>query len=94
MTKKGGWVYIISTRPNGILYIGVTADIARRIAQHKAGEGSAFTKRYGLNLLVYAERYEDIRDAIAREKILKHWQSAWKVRLIVKDNPDWNDLAV
>jgi putative endonuclease len=72
----------------------VTSDVAHRIAQHKAGEGSAFSKRYGLNRLVYAERYEDIRDAIEREKILKHWQSACKVRLIAKDNPDWNDLAV
>jgi putative endonuclease len=69
VTKKGGWVYIITNRPNGSIYIGVTADIARRIAQHKSVEGSAFTKRYGLNVLVYAERYDDIRGAIAREQI-------------------------
>jgi putative endonuclease len=88
---QGGWVYIVTNRPNGTLYIGVTSDLARRAWEHREGvaEGS---KRYGLKILVYAERHDDIRTAIQRERNLKHWSRAWKVRLILADNPDWNDL--
>jgi putative endonuclease len=78
--------------PNGILYIGVTNDVARRAWEHREGLVDGFTKRYGLKLLVYAERYDDIRDAIQREKTMKRWARAWKVRLIHTENPNWDDL--
>jgi putative endonuclease len=76
MKSKGGWVYIITDRKFGILYIGVTADLVRRIAQHKAGEVEGFAKRYGLRRMVYVERHEEILLAIAREKQLKEWKRA------------------
>ena len=82
----------MSNRPNGTLYVGVTSDIARRIWEHREGLADGFTCRYGLKRLVYAEPHEDIRNAIQREKNLKHWPRAWKVRLIHQTNPDWNDL--
>ena len=89
---QGGWVYIVTNRPNGTLYVGVTSDLARRAWEHREGVAEGFTKRYGLKRLVYAERHDDIRAAIQREKNLKHWSRTWKVRLILADNPDWNDL--
>jgi putative endonuclease len=89
---QGGWVYIVTNRPNGILYVGVTSDLARRAWEHRDSVVEGFTKRYGLKRLVYAERHDDIRAAIQRERNLKHWPRAWKVRLILTDNPDWNDL--
>jgi putative endonuclease len=89
---RGGWVYIITNKPNGILYAGVTSNLARRTFEHREGLISGFSKRYGLKRLVYCERYDDIRLAIQREKTLKHWPRAWKVRLIRDMNPEWNDL--
>ncbi len=89
---QGGWVYIMTNRPNGTLYVGVTSDLARRAWEHREGVADGFTKRYGLKRLVYAERYENIRTAIQREKNLKHWPRAWKVKLILGDNPNWDDL--
>jgi putative endonuclease len=89
---KGGWVYIISNRPNGTLYIGVTNDVARRAFEHRTGVGSEFVKRYSLHRLVHAERHEEILTAIQREKTLKEWPRAWKVRLIERNNPEWRDL--
>jgi len=89
---KGGWVYILTNRPNGTLYVGVTADIARRVYEHREGLVEGFTKRYGLKRLVYVERHDDIRDAIQREKNIKHWRRVWKVRLILANNPEWWDL--
>jgi putative endonuclease len=89
---KGGWVYIMTNRPNGTLYVGVTSDLARRACEHREGEIRGFTKRYGLKRLVYAERHDDIVKAIQREKNLKHWPRAWKVALILRDNPTWDDL--
>jgi len=90
---RGGWVYIMTNRPNGTLYVGVTNDLARRTWEHREGIVDGFTKRYGLKRLVYAERYDDIRTAIQREKSLKHWPRAWKVNLILKGNPHWRDLS-
>ena len=92
MSQKGGWVYIMTNRPNGTLYIGITSDLIRRVAEHRAGEIVGFTQRYGLKRLVYFERHEEIVGAIAREKAMKEWQRGWKVRLIVKGNPEWEDL--
>ena len=91
-SMRGGWVYIMTNRPNGIIYIGVTADLARRSWEHREGKISGFTKRYGLKILVWAEHHEDIRNAIQRETTMKHWPRAWKTRLIMKDNPEWKDL--
>jgi putative endonuclease len=87
------WIYIMTNRPNGTLYIGVTNDVRRRVSEHKAGAVPGFTRRYGLHRLVYAERHEDILSAIQREKNIKHWPRGWKVRLIGRQNPAWKDLA-
>ena len=89
---KGGWVYILTNKPNGTLYVGVTSDIARRAWEHREGAAEGFTKRYGLKRLVYAERHDDIRLAIQREKTVKHWPRQWKINLIREANPNWNDL--
>jgi len=86
------WVYIMSNRENGVLYIGLTADLSRRIVQHREGKGSAFCRRYGLTRLVYAEKHDSIEDAIAREKTMKAWKRAWKIELIEGVNPAWDDL--
>jgi putative endonuclease len=86
------YVYIMTNRPNGILYIGVTNDIARRAWEHREGLVDGFTKRHGLKRLVWYEPYETIVAAIQREKTMKHWPRAWKVRLILATNPDWTDL--
>ncbi len=88
----GGWVYIMTNKPRGTLYIGVTSDIVRRAFEHREGATEGFTKRHGLKRLVFAERYESIEEAIAREKQLKNWQRAWKIELIASANPDWEDL--
>jgi putative endonuclease len=89
---KGGWVYLMTNRRNGTLYLGVTANLAARAWQHREGVVEGFTKRYGLTRLVWYERFKDIRDAIQREKTMKHWPRAWKVRLIHAMNPEWEDL--
>jgi putative endonuclease len=89
---SGGWVYIMTNRPNGTLYTGVTSDLARRAWQHRSGVVDGFTKRHDLKRLVYAEPHSDIRDAIQREKTLKHWPRARKVRPILETNPEWDDL--
>jgi putative endonuclease len=88
----GGWTYIMTNRARGVLYVGVTADLAARIWQHRNGEGSDFCRRYKLDRLVLAERHATIEEAIAREKMLKTWKRAWKVELIEVANPKWLDL--
>jgi putative endonuclease len=93
MSARGGFVYIMSNRPFGVLYVGVTADLVRRIDQHKNGQGSAFCRRYGLDRLVLVEEYPTIEEAIIREKRLKKWERAWKVDLIETANPAWLDLS-
>jgi len=87
-----GYVYFLTNRPNGILYVGVTNDLVRRIYEHRSAAVDGFTRRYGLKRLVYFERFDDIRDAIQQEHNIKHWPRAWKVRKIIASNPDWNDL--
>ena len=78
----GGWVYIMTNKREGVLYIGVTSDLVARMAQHRSGKGSRFCRRYGLDRLVYTEAHDDIRVAISREKALKAWKRAWKIELI------------
>lgn len=90
---KEAWVYIVTNRPNGTLYIGVTTDIVRRAQEHRQGTIEGFTSRYGLKRLIYAERHDEIALAIQREKALKRWSRAWKIRLIQKNNPEWRDLG-
>jgi putative endonuclease len=89
---RGGWVYILASAPNGVLYVGVTSDLVRRIYEHRQGAVPGFTRRYGVKRLVYFERYDEIEAAIQREHNIKHWPCTWKVRLILRDNPDWKDL--
>ena len=91
-TMKGGWVYIVTNKPNGTLYVGVTADIARRTWEHREGVVEGFSKRYGLKRLVYYERHDTIADAIRREKRMKSWPRQWKINLIRELNPAWKDL--
>jgi putative endonuclease len=86
------YIYILSSKKNGTLYIGVTGNLSRRIFEHKESLIPGFTQKYGVSKLMYFEEYTDIRDAITREKQMKKWNRAWKIRLIEKMNPDWNDL--
>jgi putative endonuclease len=88
----GGWVYILTNRRNGTLYVGTTVDLARRVWEHREGVADGFTKRYGLRRLVYAEHHPNILSAKQREMNIKHRPRAWKVCLIHQDNPDWEDL--
>jgi putative endonuclease len=86
------WTYILASKPRGTLYIGVTNGLIRRVEQHRAGEGSAFTRRYHVHTLVWFEEFARARDAIQREKTLKHYNRDWKVSLIEHTNPHWLDL--
>ena len=89
---RGGWVYIMTNRAFGTLYIGVTNDIGRRAWEHRQSTGATFTSRYKLTRLVYMERHEDIVTAIQRETSLKRWPRSWKMDLIETQNPGWEDL--
>lgn len=89
----GGWVYRMTNKRDGTLYVGVTSDLARRAWEHRAGVIEGFTRRYGLTRLVFAERHERIEPAIQREKTFKHWPRKWKVQLIESTNPNWDDLV-
>ena len=89
----GGWVYMVTNKPHGVLYTGVTADLPARIEQHRTGRGSKFAKRYHCSRLVYAEWHERIEDAIAREKAIKEWPRLWKLRLIQEANPTWEEIV-
>jgi len=86
------FVYILASRRNGTLYIGVTNDLARRVFEHKQGTGSLFTQKYKVKMLVHAEELGTPQDAIQRETNLKRWPRKWKLDLIEKNNPDWLDL--
>ena len=87
------FVYILVSKRNGTLYVGVTNDLTRRVAEHKAKLVPGFTRKYGVDLLVYFETFDSILEARAREHALKRWRRAWKVALIEKLNTDWRDLA-
>ncbi len=90
---KDYYVYILASKRNGTLYIGVTNDLERRTYEHKNNVYPGFTQRYKVHLLVYYEMFDDINDAITREKLLKKWNRSWKIRLIEKHNPKWADLC-
>ena len=87
------YVYILCSQRNGTLYIGVTNDLTRRVYEHKTKMVKGFTEKYGVDKLVYVEIYEDVNDAIHREKCLKKWNRSWKIRLIEEINPEWKDLS-
>ena len=87
------FVYILASKRNGTLYVGVTSDLSRRIEAHKAKSVPGFTRQYGVDRLVHVEGYPSILEARARERALKRWRRAWKLQLIEKENPNWKDLS-
>lgn len=86
------WVYILASKKNDTLYIGVTNDLLRRVYEHRENRIDGFTKKYNLFLLVYIEEFQNIKDAIYREKCIKKWNRSWKLKLIEEQNPSWKDL--
>jgi putative endonuclease len=91
-TERSYWVYILASSLGGTLYIGVTNNLVPRIYEHQAGLAEGFTKRHKIHRLLYYEQFNDIEAAILREKRLKKWNRAWKIELIEKTNPNWDDL--
>ncbi|MEA1959666.1 MAG: GIY-YIG nuclease family protein [Chloroflexota bacterium] len=91
MTKRPA-VYILASRKHGTLYVGVTSDLVKRIWEHKNNYVDSFTKRYGVHTLVWYEQHETMESAIAREKAIKEWKRDWKIKMIERSNPEWNDL--
>lgn len=89
---KQGWVYILTNKRNGTLYIGVTSNLSQRIIQHREGQVGGFAKKYGLKMPVWYQHFDDLQDARRREVQMKEWQRAWKIELIEAANPDWHDL--
>ena len=86
-------VYIITNKKDGVLYIGVTNDLERRMFEHKNKLVKGFSSKYNLDKLIYFEKYQYIGDAIKREKNMKKWKREWKIKLVIEDNPDWDDLS-
>jgi putative endonuclease len=93
VTYKTYYIYILASKRNGTLYIGITNNLERRIFEHKNKLIKGFTKKYNVNQLVYFEEYADVREALIREKRLKKWNRSWKLEIIEKANPDWEDLS-
>ena len=89
---KAPCVYILASKPNGTLYVGVTSNLVQRVWQHKNDLVEGFSKRYSVHMLVWYEAHESMESAIMREKMLKRWKRAWKIRLIQEANPKWADL--
>ena len=85
-------VYLLASRRNGTLYVGVTSDLVKRVWEHKENLADGFTKRYGVHTLVWYEPHESMEAAIQREKAIKEWKRRWKLELIEKTNPQWRDL--
>ena len=85
-------VYILASRRNGTLYVGVTSNLLQRVWQHKSDLVEGFAKRYGVHTLVWYESHETMESAISREKAIKEWKRAWKIELIEKGNPNWADM--
>ena len=92
MAAKYFYVYILASNIGGTLYIGVTSDLVRRVWEHRSKVAAGFTEKYGIHRLVYFEQFDDAENAIRREKRLKKWNRAWKIRLIEERNPNWDDL--
>jgi putative endonuclease len=92
MNSKRPCVYILASRRNGALYVGVTSDLARRVWEHRTDVVDGFTQRHGIHILVFAEFHDTMEQAILREKRIKRWRRAWKLALIERDNPRWRDL--
>ena len=92
MTVKQPCVYMLASRRNGTLYAGVTSDLIKRVWEHRNHVVEGFTKRYGVDRLVWYEPHETMDSAIRREKAIKEWKRAWKLELIEKSNPEWTDL--
>ena len=92
LKPKKGYLYILASKTDGAIYVGVTSDLMKRVYEHKYLAVGGHTKLYHIKRLVYFEEYEDVRDAIKREKQIKKWSRAWTLDLIVKDNPKWLDL--
>ena len=90
--KSGGYVYILTNKPMGTLYIGSTTDLVGRIWQHKNKAIPGFTSKYNIDKLVYYEWHDSLNNMVLRERQLKKWNRNWKYRLIIQKNPDWNDL--
>jgi putative endonuclease len=88
---KAGYVYIMTNKPRGTLYLGVTSDLVRRVSEHKQRIGGQFARKYNLDKLVWFEVFDDITTAIQRETSMKRWLRAWKIALIEEQNPDWLD---
>ncbi len=86
------FVYLITNKPYGTLYVGVTRDIVKRVYEHKSGFVEGFSKRHDLGRLVWYEAHEDVISAIEREKLIKKWHRDWKINLVQLENPEWNDL--
>ncbi len=86
------WTYILASKPRGTLYVGVTNGLPTRVEQHRAGKGSVFTRKYRVHMLVLFEEFADVRQAIQREKTIKHYLREWKINLIEHNNPHWSDL--
>lgn len=91
--EKQYYVYLMASKRNGTLYIGITSNLADRMYKHKKGMYGGFTKKYKVEKLVYYETYSDVYEAISREKQLKDWKRDWKIKLIEKNNPVWIDLS-
>ena len=91
--EKQPAVYLLASQRNGTLYIGVTSNLVKRIWEHRNNAVEGFTKRYGVHTLVYYEQHTTMEAAITREKQLKKWNRAWKLRLVEERNPDWRDLS-
>jgi len=85
-------VYLLASKQRGTLYIGVTSNLIQRVWQHKEGLADGFTKKYGVKMLVWYELHEDMEGAIVREKAIKEWKRVWKLELVEKTNPEWDDL--
>jgi len=92
MRPRHFYVYILASKVGGTLYIGVTNDLIRRVAEHRLKVMEGFTEKYDVVTLVYFEQFDDPENAIRREKRLKKWNRAWKIRLIEENNPNWDDL--
>jgi putative endonuclease len=90
--ERSYWVYILASKVGGTLYIGVTSNLVKRIYEHRTEVVDGFAREYGIHRLVYFEQHTDIEAAIRREKRLKKWDRAWKIRLIEETNPNWDDL--